>query len=126
MSANLMQAVVSNLLAQTEHPYPDMRTLAQALTNAGQLQTGTVTGTGASLDVDTAGNPRVVIIVNATDIGAGVKISGMAGAYALKVLDTPAVSYANAMITLDTGKFTIGSDADLNGSGDTIVWMALI
>lgn len=125
MSGNPFTTLVSALNTDKTKTYPEARELMAALTRMGQFQTGTVTGTGAALDVDVNGDPKVVIAFNTNNACMGIKISGMADKFAAKIVTAGNLTYADEMITLGTGKFSFGTDANLN-SAHTIIWLAVI
>jgi len=106
-------------------PYPDWRQFINgAMLRTAEAVSGTVIGTGAALDVPTPFDPAVVMTVNETDGSFAIKMPGQPGATALVQkagATTPAA--ANA-ITLDTGKFTLGTNADVNTAADVIRWTA--
>ena len=121
MGVDLLRTTMASLLAESEHPYADVRPLASALTRTSQVYFVTVTGTTASLDVDVPGDPLSVQVTNTNNGCVGSKDYGMAGAFANKFkASDDSQAYADAMITLGTGKFTIGTDADLNTAHDLI------
>jgi len=127
MSDDLMRTVLTQLLGETEHPYPDMRPLARGLTNAAQIQFGNEVSTGADINVDTDGDPRAVIVFNETDPTLAVKLYGMAGEYAMKLTDAPALTFSDDVIELKSGGFEIGTDADMNPAGGEVLrWAAII
>ncbi|MBU2534507.1 MAG: hypothetical protein KKB37_17340, partial [Alphaproteobacteria bacterium] len=66
MPQDEMRARLATLLGETEHPYPDMRALVPALTNAAQIQFGTYTGSGVAQVKTTSGNPRLVLLIDDT------------------------------------------------------------
>lgn len=108
----------------------------------GNFAAGSVTGTGAALNVELGFEPsyvRVVNISNATTASLEW-IEGMAAANAIKeieivdsgttalssinVVTTDGISrYAGAISTAAKG-FTIGADAHVNVSGNTLAYIA--
>jgi len=107
--------------------YPDFRALANGMTDVASFEVGSVTGVAAStVDVTTRGNPRAVIVINGNDGTMGVKLEDMATSTAFKLNATgPAVTIPANMITLDTNKFTIGNDAELN-TAHTLHYIAIL
>lgn len=127
MSDDLMRTVITQLLGETEHPYPDTRPLFRGLTNVSQIQFGDEVSTGADIDVDTDGAPRAVIVFNETDPTLAIKLYGMAGEYAMKLTDAPALTFSDDVIELKAGGFEIGTDADMNPAGGEVLrWAAII
>lgn len=127
MSANPFLTLKTALDADPTKTYPEARELFNALAFMLQFQTGTVTTPGGAtpLDVDIEGNPRFVVVFNDTTATMVLKIYGMADANAAKKVTGGALTYTDETITLGTGKFTIGADADIN-SGDAVTWCALV
>ena len=92
----------------------------------GQIQFGTYTGTGVAISVATDGAPKLVVLVDVTQVGIAFHITGMAAASFLSV-DNGATSYQAANgITLGTDGFTIGTNALINTGGDSGFWFAVI
>lgn len=89
-----------------------------------EMYCGTVTGTGASLDVACPFDPAVVEIVNQTQLASFKKLPSMGTSYALKEVTAGTKTYASGCITLGTGKFTIGTDAAANTASDVIHFVA--
>lgn len=106
-------------------PYPDWRQFINgAMLRTAEAMSGTVTGTGAALDVATPFDPAVVMLVNETQGVLAVKMPGQTGATALTQKAGATTAAAAASITLDTGKFTLGTNADVNTAADVIRWTA--
>lgn len=127
MSNDILRSVISQLTGETEHPYPDTRPLFRGMTNVAQIQFGVAASTGADINVDTDGNPRAVIVFNETDPTLAIKLYGMAGEYAMKLTDAPALTFSNDVIELKVGGFEIGTDADINPvGGEVLRWAAII
>lgn len=98
-----------------------------------RVATGTVTGTGAAINVSTGFQPGVVVLINETDPGLGVWSDTMANAEMLKLVDgTVALTFPTSNgVSLYAGVsagategFTIGADSDLNAASDVIHWIA--
>lgn len=106
-------------------PYADQFEIARALMGRGaECVAGTVTGTGAALDVeDLPFDPAAVFLVNATGPFA-LHSPSMPDDSALKVTSDAAFITSDG-ITLGNKKFTIGADSDINVDDETIHWMAL-
>ena len=86
---------------------------------------GAVTGTGANLDVRTVGfRPRRVEIVNATGLVTAVWTDSMADATGIKRVTDGTMSAMTAGITPLSDGFRVGTDADLNASGEVMHWVA--
>ena len=102
----------------------------------GDMATGTVTGTGAAINVSLGWTPRVVLISNPSTTNPTVVYwhTSMGSAKGLKTVvtgTTPAVSYLSSLgVSSYTGSttagkgFTIGADTDLNITGDTLMYEA--
>lgn len=97
----------------------------------GSPAVGTVTGTGAALNVELGFSPKYVKVVNVTDPTVFEWFEGMADASAIKTTDAVAMTaistngitpYAGS--TTASKGFTIGADADLNASGETLHYIA--
>lgn len=88
---------------------------------------GVVIGTGASLDVTIPGRKaRRVELINATNLVKAEWFEGMAEESAFKNKND--ASTQNSLITAHgikpiDGGFNIGTDSDLNSSGDTIYYI---
>lgn len=108
------------------------------------VKTGTVTGTGAAINVSLGFQPDYVKVFNIGDAGgldATLEwVAGMAsggGVKTLRVVDSGTTGNASSDyittggISLYAGDqnnaegFTIGTDPDINASGETIVWVAM-
>lgn len=99
----------------------------------GHIATGTVTGTGAALNVELGFTPKAVVLINETDPGLFIWFDTMADAEMLKLVDgAVALTFPTtngvstfAGVTATTGKgFTIGADADANAASDVIHYIA--
>lgn len=101
----------------------------------GGLKVGTVTGTGAAINVELGFTPALVLLWNETDPGLFIWSSKMADAEALKLTDAPALTFPTSNgISVYAGSatagseaskgFTIGADADLNAASDVIHYAA--
>jgi len=123
--ANLLQTLMSNIQSYPERAeYGPLGHMIAAMANVGQVQFGTYTGTGSALEVVIAGNPRLVLLYDATQATLAVNWQGMAAA-SYVLTSTMAVVAANG-ITLGTNKFTIGTDGDINTGSDVGYWVAII
>jgi hypothetical protein len=110
-------------------PYPDYHKIVQGLLLHGsEAFCGTVTGTGAAIEVETPFDPAAVILFNRTDPTLALKLPGMAGDDCMKLTDAPALTYVTAngvTLSVASGKgFTIGTDADLNVAAEVIEYIA--
>lgn len=86
---------------------------------------GAVTGTGANLDVRTVGfRPRRVEIVNLDGLVTAFWADTMADATGIKRVTAGTMSAMTAGITPLSDGFRIGTDADLNASGEVLHWVA--
>lgn len=98
----------------------------------GHIKTGTVTGTGAAINVELGFTPKVVFLFNETDPGIFIWTDQMANAEMVKLTDAPALTFptsngvsAYAGVAATTGKgFTIGADSDMNAASDVIHYIA--
>lgn len=98
-----------------------------------QFATGTVTGTGASIDINLGWIPDRVEVLNitATDFCRIVWCSGLANAAGIKTLTSTSSKLSTLGITplgaatTDTVKgFRIGADTDLNVAAEVIQYFA--
>lgn len=101
----------------------------------GHFATGSVEGTGSAINVSLGFTPKYVKLYNYDDAGAAAPslewFSGMSAGHGLKnTTDTQAKittggisEYAGAEASAGVG-FTIGTDADINASGETIFYIA--
>lgn len=100
----------------------------------GHIATGTVTGTGAALNVSLGFSPKVVAIINETDPGLYLWTDTMANAEMLKLVDSTVAltfptsngvsTYAGSIAANPKG-FTIGADADMNAASDVLHYIAI-
>lgn len=89
-------------------------------------------GTGAAIDIDCGFQPVRIELMNVDDAGGATDaywVKGMPAASARKWVDSGAGttngSYVTSNgITVGNRGFTIGTDADINASGETIYWIA--
>lgn len=95
--------------------------------------TGTVTGTGASIDIDLGWIPARVELLNVTasDFCRIVWCSGLANAAGIKTLTSTSTKLSSLGVTplgaaaTDTKKgFRIGADTDMNVVAEVIQWFA--
>lgn len=125
MSDDLLRTITSQLLSETEHPYPDMRPLARALTRVGQVQFGAIASmTGVLTPVDADGQPRVVLVYNLTQASACLWFEGMV-TDSFVLLETGAQVAADGII-VNAGGFSIGVDANINTALDSVFWMVIV
>lgn len=110
-------------------PYADQYEIARALMGRGaEMVAGSVTTpSSGTLDVtDLPFDPAAVVLINETDAGLFVHTPSMGDGEMLKLTDTPALSFVSSNgITLGDKQFTIGTDSDLNGNGDTVHYLAI-
>lgn len=98
----------------------------------GHYQSGTVEGTGAAINIELGFSPSYVRILNIDGIAVAEWIWGMADASAMKQVTAGTISHPTSNgISPYTGAagqtpvgFTIGADADVNVSGETLFWVA--
>lgn len=110
-------------------PYATKLELVRAiLRHASECAAGSVTGTGAAIEVATPFSPGVVMLFNRTAPCFALKTPGMTLANAMKLAGTPALTYDADTCTLGitgtTKGFTIGADADINSAAEEIEWVA--
>lgn len=102
----------------------------------GQIAYGTVTGTGAAINVELGFVPTIVMIINQTDPGFFVWTADMANAEMLKLTDAPALTFptSNGISTYAGSDspsapkakgFTIGADSDMNAASDVLTYIAI-
>jgi hypothetical protein len=90
---------------------------------AGVFQTGTFTGDGVGQTISLPFTPDWVILKNGSTTNAALmKTSALGGSSALQ-LDNFAPA-GTATIALTTNGFTVGAHASVNGSGNTLYYMA--
>ena len=98
----------------------------------GHIVTGTLTGTGAAIDVQLGFVPQHVRIVNETKLSKLEWFNTMANASGIKTVTAGTISkittggvspYAGAAGTAGAG-FTIGTDANINAASDVIHYFA--
>jgi len=103
--------------------------------------TGTVEGTGSAINVKCGFKPRYVKLFNIDDGGSLMPMmewhEGLADGYGIKWLigttyTTPSIAssggitpYSGSDAAGEGQGFTIGTDSDINASGETILWLAL-
>jgi hypothetical protein len=124
--ADILRTGLDALAAAVTRPYPDITPLIKSLTHVAQIQTGSVTGTGASLPVIVSGTPRCVIAFNRSAPCMVLKTTAMATKYGLLLTDAVALTYADEVITLAANLFTFGTEAAINTSAEVIEWAAFI
>lgn len=96
-----------------------------------KIASGTVTGTGAAINVSIGFSPRAVILINQTDPGMFFWTNDMDDAEALKLTDAVALTFptsdgisAYAGSSSASPGFTIGADSDLNAEDDVLSYIA--
>jgi len=100
-----------------------------------QVAAGTVTGTGAAINVVLGFTPRYVEVVNVASGGLVTAkwFQGMAAASAVKqaaagttsVITSNGISEYAGSAGVESKGFTIGADTDLNVSGEAMYYIAL-
>lgn len=88
------------------------------------IKRGFVSGKGAEFKVVLGFKPSHVKVYNVDDNILGEKFEQMAGLFARKVVAAGTQTFADDMIKIESDGFTIGSDADLNASGETLHYVA--
>lgn len=111
--------------------YLDTTKLVRSVFGRGvESQSGTVTGTGAAIEVALDFDPAEVTLMKVAGTGAPItmeKHPGMATDTALKTVAAGTRTVAPAGVTLGAlgqKKFTIGTDAGINEVGVAILWTA--
>lgn len=90
-----------------------------------QNVTGAFMGTGASLTISTIGfKPRHLKLFNADDPAFGEYFEGMPDDYVAKQKGSATTYATSGGITLTATGFTIGTDTDLNVSGEQVFFHA--
>lgn len=127
MSDNVLQSVITEYQSNPDHTYPRFRDLIGAfgVVLQGVHLTVELPGGGTPKAIDVYGYPRFAIVVNDNLYVTGIKIRGMSGAYAVKVIPGGAVSKTDNMITLADGTLTVGSDGDLNTNHNAHIFYAV-
>ncbi|MBP2230822.1 hypothetical protein J2847_004131 [Azospirillum agricola] len=111
---------------------------------ASNIRTGTVNGTGAAINVSLGWQPDYVKVMNIADAGAldaiiewTVDMPAAAGMKYLRIVDNATTTNKSHAYVTSGGisayagsasaaeGFTIGTDTDLNASGEKIVWIAM-
>ena len=103
----------------------------------GRMKTGTIACDGNAHNEELGFVPKLVLVWNETDVGVGIWINTMTDADMGFINgDGPAVTYEtsngiSAYAGTDTAGseegagFTLGANANLNGSGDTVHYFAM-
>lgn len=91
-----------------------------------RVVTGSVTGTGSAINVDTVGfSPSYVKLLNVGGLVKAEWTKEMADASALKQVTAGTISLITSNgVTPRSAGFTIGADADINASGELIRFVA--
>ena len=97
-----------------------------------EVATGTVEGTGATLNVQLGFKPKVVLLFNIDGLAKLEWTEDMGAGKGLKIVTAGTVSFISTLgIAQYAGVaagnkegFTIGADTDVNASGETICWAA--
>lgn len=111
-------------------PYPSKLELVRSImSHMSECASGSVTGTGAAIEIATPFAPGVVLLFNRTAPAMAFKSPGMAGDDCIKQVTAGTLSYITSNgITLGitgTNKgFTIGTDADINTAAEVVEWVA--
>jgi len=89
-----------------------------------QTRSGKIPGTGADRKVILGFKPKVVQLENTDGLVSAFKTETMATDSAVKRVTSGTMTFPASMVTLNPDGFTIGSDADLNVSGEDIHYVA--
>lgn len=113
---------------KADTPYLDSTKLVMGLLKRmSESQGGSVTGTGAAIEIALDFDPAAVILFNRTAPCLAIKFPGMTTDTGMKLTGVPALTASAAICTLGTlgqKKFTIGTDADVNTAAEVIEWIA--
>lgn len=93
------------------------------------MGTGSVVGTGASIEVQLDFQPRVIELYNVTGLVTAVWVEGMADASAIKRVTAGDMTVVTTLgvtpgIAASEFGFTIGADTDINVAAELIRWVA--
>lgn len=100
------------------------------------IKIGSVTGTGAAINVSCGFEPEAVILFNGNDAGSAAAVmlwsNNMAAASAIKLLTAAQAKITTLGISSYAGVaggagkgFTIGADTDMNAAGEVLTYIAL-
>jgi len=93
-----------------------------------KVMTGAFTGTGTAFNVDTVGfKPGRIEFFNRTGLTRCVFTKEMPAASLAKQINHATVQHAFVTtngVTLRSAGFTVGTDADINTSGELVYWTA--
>lgn len=107
------------------HKYVMVGDLQYMMARVGEVEVGTLTGSGVAQTKAVNGDPKLVLVMDQTQDCLGVHFSGMA-AGSFFAIDNGGVAYVAANgITLGTDSFIVGTDAKLNTNLDTAFWLAV-
>lgn len=99
----------------------------------GHFATGTVEGTGSAINIATGFTPDWVMLLNidgdarldyTSDMPDGDGFKTVAAGTTAQISTNGVTPYAGTAAGDEAG-FTIGADADVNASGETLVWVAM-
>lgn len=118
---------IPNFEGANSAKYLDAKQIVRGLLGAmAEVASGTVEGTGSAIEVETPFDPAIVILINQDDPTVLVHSPSMPAASGLKLTDAPALTFPTTNgVTLGSKGFTIGADADVNASGETLHWIAI-
>lgn len=89
-----------------------------------RVRTGRIIGTAALKSVKLGFKPKAVRLVNETGLVTAFKSETMDADKAEKRVTAGDMTFPADMVTLDSDGFTLGDDADLNGSDEVIHYTA--
>jgi len=91
-----------------------------------QMNLGSITGTGAAIAVNVGFKPETVILINVTDTGMMIWTKQQTDAYSYRTKGSDGIETyeTSGGITPTALGFTLGTDSEMNGSSDTIHWVA--
>ena len=94
------------------------------MSGANRVKRGRLAGTGSNIKINCQFPPVKVELYNEDAPASAHKTDSMDGAFAHLRVTGGTGSHADSVCTLETDGFTIGDQADINTSGETIHWMA--
>jgi hypothetical protein len=105
------------------------------MSGTARTKSGVVTGTGAAIEVEVGFTPKHITLVRAASAGTHCRVeayASMPAASGFKETDDGAGTLTAQLVTTGlvtfevspSGKFSIGTDADINIAGVDIYWNA--
>jgi hypothetical protein len=94
------------------------------MSGANWIKKGSLLGTGANIKINCGFKPKKVELFNEDGLASAEKSYTMAAAVAMKRVTDGTLTAAASVCTLEDDGFTIGTDTDINVSGETLHWLA--